>query len=143
MKKLILIMILFTPFILLSQIKTKETVYLLFNKNNKKKCLIENGSGKSVEIKKFRKKVIKNKIFFSVCNEDFIYIKGVYKTDTCSVRALNNLKIVSLDYLLKRYYEGNDHKHQLFEKIYFIEKINENKIVKYEVYWSGEWTIKD
>ena len=143
MKNRFLIIILLTPFLVFSQTKKKDTVYLLFNKDNYEKCFIENGSGSTVEIKKFRKKITKKKIFFSVCDEDFIYTKGLSKIDTCSSKVLKNLKMVTLDYLLKKYYAENELKHQVFDKIYFIEKIPNNKVVMYEVYWSGEWTIKD
>ncbi len=148
MKKLILITILLIPFFVLSQTKKKEIVYLLFNENKKEKCKIqveqnyENSKGVDY-VKRFRKKTNKNEVYFSVCNEDFIYTKGISKTDTCSIKALKNIKIVSLDYLLKKYYTDNELKHHVFKKIYFIEKINETKIVKYEVYWSGEWSTKN
>jgi len=142
MKKLILIIILI-PLLVSSQTSKKEIVFLLFNKNKNEKCLIENGSGSSVKVKKFQKKITKDKIYFSICDEDFIYTKRVSKTDTCSVKALKNIKIVTLKYLLKKYYANNEFKHHLFEKIYFVEKITETEIVKYEVYWSGEWSTKN
>jgi len=148
MKNIFLIITLLTSFLVFSQTKKKEIVYLLFKKNSTEKCKIQveqtyNNSKGIQYVKKFRKKTTKKKLFFSVCDEDFIYTKGLSKIDTCSSKILKNVKLVTLDYLLKKYYAANELKHQVFNNIYFIEKIPNNKVVLYEVYWSGEWIIKD
>ena len=64
------------------------------------------------------------------------------KKDTCNIKVLEKVKLKNLDYLLKKYHEGEDFKYHVFEKIFIVDKISKDKLIKYEVYWSGEWTIK-
>ncbi|WP_299127858.1 hypothetical protein [uncultured Winogradskyella sp.] len=115
----------------------KETVYLLFDKQNKEQCLIEDGSGNSKYTNKYRKEYWSNGniINFRICNERFTSHRTKSSIDTCSAKALDNIKLVDFDYLQKKYDSVYEFKHHVFEKIYFIEKISEDKIIKYEVNW--------
>jgi hypothetical protein len=150
MKIYVLVITLLTPFIAFSQSIEKEIVYVLFYDNSIEKCKIEveyssDNDGKLDGyqiIKKYKKDSKGEKINFHICDETFIYTEHVSTIDTCSVNFLNKIEPKNLDYLLNKYAKGNNFKHHVFEKIYIIEKISENRIVKYEVYWSGEWTIE-
>lgn len=118
-----------------SQTEGKETVYLLFNRQSKEKCIIEDGSGNSLNLNKFRKEFQGNHIYFRICNEIFTAHKTKNSKDTCSIKALDNLKIVNFEYLLDKYNSFNEFKHHVFDKVYLIEKISKDKIIKYEVTW--------
>ncbi|CAI8274322.1 MAG: Uncharacterised protein [Bacteroidota bacterium] len=134
MKKILLIILLLPSWFCFSQ-EQKETVYLLFDKENNQKCLIEDGSGNSKYLNKFSKEYQGDIIYFKICDEIFSTRKTKNFIDTCSVKALDNLKFVDFDYIVKKYDSMFEFKHHVFEKIYFIEKISKDKIVKYEVNW--------
>ena len=126
-----------------SQKKEKETIYLMFDVQNKEKCLIEDGSGNSKYINKFRKEYQDEYIFYKICDEVFSTNNTKSFKDTCSIKALNNLKLVEFDYILEKYNSENEFKHHVFEKIYFIEKLSKDKIIKYEVTWIDDIIMID
>ena len=103
MKKIILILSLITPFFIFSQIENKETIYLLFDLNNKEKnILIEDGAGNSEKVNKYRKKYVGNVILFYIGEETFGFNKSKSKKDTCSINFLKYIKLADINYLTKK-----------------------------------------
>lgn len=142
MKNLTLIIIMFTFLFSFSQNK-KETVYLLFNTNSTEKCTVPiEGKGYANKIK-YRKEYQGEYVFFKICDEFFSTHKTESYKDTCSTKALENIKLVNIKYLKDKYNSSNNFKNHVFEKIYFIEKLPNNKIIKYEVGWIDEITMID
>ncbi len=145
MKNYIYILMFLFSLNLFSQTK-KEIVYLLFNSNNKEKCKIDveqtYKNKKGIEfVQKYRKEEKrKGFIDFYICDERFVFNKVKNERDTCTVKSLNKTR--NIEYLLGKYEKSNKFKHLVFKKIFIVEKTPKNKIIKYEVYWSGEWTIK-
>ncbi len=138
---LILIIFFLSSILSFSQTK-KEIVYILFDKTSKEVCSVEDGSGNLLTIKKYRE-VDNNKVInFHVCNQKFVYKKETSKKDTCSTNILTRINLKDLNYLLQKYHENKEFKYQVFEKIFIVEKVSESIIVKYDVNWSGEWTIE-
>ena len=144
MKNLTLIITMFTFLFCFSQKKEeKEIVYLLFDKQSKEKCIVEDGSGNSLKSNKFRKEFQDNHIYFRICDEIFTAHKTKSFKDTCSIKALENIKLVNIKYLKDKYNSSYNFKHHVFKKIYFIEKLPNNKIIKYEVGWNDEIMMID
>ena len=140
MKQYFLILALIAPLIVLSQTKKKETIYVLFDVNNKETYIKEDGSGNSYKQKKYRKETKrKGFIDYSICDETFIFNIQTKKTDIIDGKYLKKIKLKTFKYLMNKYLKGKDFRHHLFEKIYFIEKISKDKMVKREVFWAGEW----
>lgn len=138
MKNLTLIFLLVSSLICFSQEKKKDTIYILFNDQSNEKCIVEDGSGNSSNINKFKKELQGDYIYFRICDEIFTTHKTKSFKDTCSIKALDNLKFVNFEYLLNKYNSLYEFKHHVFDKIYFVEKISKGKIVKYEVDWIDE-----
>jgi hypothetical protein len=141
MKYLWIAIFFLSPTIIFSQ-SEKEKVYILFNETSKKTCNKEDGRGNLLTIKMYKKESKGKKINFHICDETFTYTEGKSEKDTCNIKVLKKVKLQNLDYLLKKYNLSEDFKHHVFEKIYIVEKISKDEIVKYDVYWSGEWTIE-
>lgn len=141
MKYFWIVIFFLSPTIIFSQ-SEKEKVYILFNETSKEICNKEDGRGNLFTIKIYKKKNKGKKINFYICDETFIYTEGKSERDTCNIKILTKVKLQNLDYLLRKYNESEDFKHHVFEKIYIAEKISDEKFIKYEVYWSGEWTIE-
>ena len=141
MKYLFIALFSLTPIFIFSQ-SEKEKVYILFNETSKETCNKEDGSGNFLIIKMYKKESKGKRMNFHICNETFIYTEGKSEKDTCNIKILKKSRLKNLDYLLKKYNESEDFKHHVFEKIYIVEKISNEKSIKYEVYWSGEWTIE-
>jgi len=135
MKKITLTYLLLTTLLCFSQNVKKETVYLLLDLKSNEKCIVEDGSGNSKYVNKYRKEFQVDYIYFKICDETFTTHETKSFKDTCSIKALDNLKIVNFEYLIKKYNSLYQFKHHIFEKIYFIEKISKEKIIKYEVTW--------
>jgi len=140
MKIIILITLSIFSLLCFSQEQKKETVYLLFDKGNKEKCSVPVEGKGNIKKDKFRKEYedYGNIINFKICNETFGFNKTKSFKDTCSMRTLEKIKLVDLDYLIHKYNSVYEFKHHVFDKIYLIEKISKDKIVKYEVGWIDE-----
>ncbi|WP_225037257.1 hypothetical protein [Winogradskyella sp. SM1960] len=143
MKNIVTLFLIFSTICSFSQTEEKETVYLLFNRQSKEKCIIEDGSGNSLNLKKFRKEFQGKYIYFKICNEIFTAHKTKSFKDTSSIKILDNLKIINSEYLLNKYNSSNEFKHHVFDKVYLIEKISKDKIIKYEVTWIDEIIMID
>ncbi|WP_442267313.1 hypothetical protein ACSIGC_06425 [Tenacibaculum sp. ZS6-P6] len=144
MKKNAILLFIFLKSIIIFSQEEKESVFLFFDKNDKKKCAIEgestykNPKGKYLA-NKFEKKKEKKRILFNICDERFSFNRNS-KIDTCDIKNLNELNIKSLEYIKNKYNKGREFKHHVFEKINIVEKISDTKIVKYyDVYWIGAW----
>lgn len=143
MKNIIFITLIFTCLFCYSQNKDKkETIYLLFDINSKENCTIEVEGKGYVKKNKFRKERQGEFIIFKICDESFSAHKSKSIKDTCSIKALDNLKVVSLDYINKKK-SKTILKYNPFDEIYIIEKISDNKIIKYEVAWIDDWIMID
>lgn len=141
MKKHIYVLIFLISANLFSQ-SEKETVYLLFNKNNKEKCKInveqtyENKKGISF-VNKYRKEERKNRTIFYVCEEVFVLDRRD-KIDTCNIKYLSKIKFETLQTMeSKRGISKYAFKNSIFEKIYLVEKYKD-KIIKYPVIWNTD-----
>ena len=136
-KFIILLLFSLNSFYLFSQ-EEKETVYLLFDEDNKDSCRIdvewgEDGDDK-VDGYKMVKKYFKEGSVISICDEIFLAHK---KKDTLFLKEVEN-KLVDFDYIVNKHDNSNEFKHHVFKKIYFIEFISEEKVVIYEVTWNDE-----
>ena len=140
MKKITLTFLLLTTLLCFSQNIKKETVYLLLDLKSNEKYILEDGSGNSKYVNKYRKEIQGNYIYFKICDEIFSTHKFKGFKDTCSIRALNNLKIVDLKYINNKK-SKSILKYNPFEKIYIVEKISNTKIIKYEVAWIDDWIM--
>ena len=143
MKKLTLVLLLLTSLFSLAQKTEKETVYLLFDTTSNEKYIIEDGSGNSLQQNRYRKEINKKFIKFKICNDLFLFNKMKNVKDTCTMESLKGIKTVDFNYLEKKHAESKEFKHHVFEKIYFIEKISRNRILKYEVIWVDDTFITD
>lgn len=124
---------------------SKEIIYVLFDKQSKEKCKVSVEGKGYVMMNKYRKEYENygNIINFKICNESFTAQKTKSVIDTCHISSLNDTKFVDFKYLIKRYNSSDTLKHQLFEKIYFFEKISEAKVIKYEVIWVDDMLMID
>ncbi|EDP95284.1 hypothetical protein U8527_15810 [Kordia algicida OT-1] len=142
MKKIITLFLVFSCFYCLAQQKQKETVYLLFDKTNKEKCKVLTENKGYVYLNKYRKNKKGSITEFKICGETFSIrkqgVKNIY-----SAQVLDTLKLIDLEYLKQKHTVSNDFKHRIFEKVYFIEKISQNKIIQYEVFWVDDFFITD
>lgn len=138
MKKLILISLFLFSLICFSQKGKKETVYLLFDEQNEETCKVPVEGRGYLNLNKFRKEFQGDFIYFKICDEIFSTSKTKSFRDTCSIKYLEKIKLVDFDYLVKKYNSKFEFKHHVFNKIYFIEKISKDKIIKYEVTWIDE-----
>lgn len=145
MKTITLLLLLIVSFASFSQKqeKQKETVYLLFDEQSKEKCKVAIEGKGYLNMNKFRKEYedYGNTIIFKICNQKFTTRNSL--KDTCTAKALHNIKLVGIEYLKNKHNSSNDFKHHVFEKIYFIEKLPNNKIIKYAVGWNDEITMID
>ena len=121
----------------------KETVYLLFNTHSTEKCTVPVEGKGYVNKSKYRKEYQGEYVFFKICDEIFTAHKTKSFKDTCSIKALENIKLVNIKYLKDKYNSSYYFKHHVFKKIYFIEKLPNNKIIKYEVGWNDEIMMID
>lgn len=125
----------------------KETIYLLFNNDNKEECKIgvessyENPEGYRV-VKRYRKKIREDGLVnFYICDEIFTLEKKK-KIDTCNLKFLNTLNFETLEGIKsKRNNTANVFKNSVFKEIYLIE-IYKNNFIKYPVIWSSDLTQK-
>lgn len=143
MKNLTLILFLISTLTSFSQEKKKETAYILFDPLSKEKCKIPVEGKGYQKLNKFRKEFQGDYIFFKICDETFSTHKTKSYRDTCSIKALDNIKTTDYEYLIKKYDSLNEFKHHVFDKIYFIEKISKDKIVKYETTWIDQILMID
>lgn len=147
MKKLISIVILFFSLNAFSQIE-KETVFLLFEKDNKETCKVgvessyKNPKGEKT-VEKYRKEYGESRITFHICDEKFIFKPEKSSIDTCTIMDLNKLNIQNIDYVQDKYQKGVDFKHHTFEQVNIIERISSNTFITYfGVYWCCEWSVE-
>lgn len=121
MKNLIIIFFILSSISSYSQSREKESVYLLFNSQSKEKCIIEDGLGNSLNLNKFRKDFNAEYIYFRICNETFTSHRTKSFKDTCSIKSLDNIKLVNLKYMNEKKAK-NILRYNPFNNIYIIEK---------------------
>ncbi|WP_445457311.1 hypothetical protein [Flavobacterium sp. HNIBRBA15423] len=120
--------------------QSNNTVYLYFEDQKEVDCFRDESDKKSNEtVINYKGKMFKHslgeKIFFNICLERFLLINDT-KIEKIKSNTVNKLKTVNFDYFIKRLKESDMFsKRYVFNKIYFIEKIDENEYLKYEVYW--------
>ena len=137
-KNYILILTLIIPFITLSQTK-EETAYLLFNINSNDKCKVAVEGKGYLNLNKYRRTNQEKFDMFYICDLKFRFNKSS-KSDTCSIKSLNNLKIVDIEYI-KRKKSETILKYNPFKKVVLIEIISSSKIIKYDVKWIDDRVI--
>lgn len=139
MKNLTLLLLLFPSMLCFAQKEKKEIVYLLFDTLSKEKCKVDvEGKGYQL-LNKYRKEQGRNQSFFYICDESFVFGSKKRK-DTCNIKALDNLKIVDIAYI-KDKKSKSIMRYNPFKKIYLVEVISKDKIVKYDVLWIDDWTM--
>lgn len=119
----------------------KETVYLIFNQNEQVDCVKFNNDDRQDKstsnytgIMK-KKEFINNQITFFICRERFSLSKDT-SSEKISTKDVNELNVVKFDYLIDEYIKSDMfNKRDVFDKIYFLEEINEKEYLKYEVNW--------
>ncbi|MFI2741962.1 hypothetical protein ACG2LH_04420 [Zhouia sp. PK063] len=89
-----------------SLLAQKQRIYLMFNHDSQKQCIVEDEYGKKYSIKKYRINFIgKEKVKFSICVDDFIETskKPVkINIDTVKITTINNLYRLEQKVLKKR-----------------------------------------
>ena len=120
---------------------TKEIVYLLFDMNSEEKCMDEDNDGNTHWIKKYKKEISNNNIYFFICKNKFIYNKKKHKADTCARSSLNKLMIRDVSYLFEKDSRGYFIRFRVENepKKFIVEKISNNRIIIYEVYLPSVW----
>lgn len=119
----------------------KETVFLLFDSNNKETCITGESTKFEEVVNKYRKVKRKKRIIFYICEESFI-LDRKNKIDTCDIKYLSKIKFETLKTIeSKRVVSKHVFKNSVFEKIYLIEKQND-KIIKYPVIWNTDLVQK-
>lgn len=140
----VVVFLMFVFFNSLNAQKNKEVIFLYFDKS-KEKCKIEvestNKSPEGFLIVDMYKKVIKEKkVIFKICDEKFFFNLRSQKKDTFKTKSLKDFQFKTINYIKEKHQKGKDFKHQTFKKINIIEKISNDKVVKYfNVYWCCEW----
>lgn len=121
----------------------KKTVYLIFKENEQVNCVKYNSNNNNRQDRStstytgvMKKSENSNKeIVFSMCREKLFLVKDT-NPEKISTTDVNELDLVKFDYLIEEYIKSDMFsKRYVFDKIYFIEKINEKEYLKYEVYW--------
>lgn len=127
----------------------KETIYLLFDNNNKETCKIEAEFSSDNDeildgykkIKKYRKIENKKRTTFYICEESFLLDRR-NKIDTCDIKYLSTIKFETLQTIeSKRVISKYAFKNSVFEKIFLIEK-QKDKVIKYPVIWNTDLVQK-
>jgi hypothetical protein len=117
---------------------TKKTIYLFFDRNSNETCKVLKDGGGYLDQKKFQKiKSFQSKFRyrFYICNELFLLEKNK-NIDTCTIEYLQNIKFSNVENLRKTINQVNPlYPWKVFKKVYIVEKIDEEKIVKYDVKW--------
>ncbi|WP_019037864.1 hypothetical protein [Psychroflexus tropicus] len=121
-----------------SQNEKDKTIYLLFDEQSKEKCKVPVEGKGYQNLNKFRKEIHGEYIYFKICDEIFSIHKTKSFKETCPIEYLDSIELVDINYLKEKYDSENELKHHVFDKIFFIEKISEKKIIKYEVSWVDE-----
>lgn len=138
MKNLTSIILLFSCFFCFAQKENKETVYLLFDTTSEDKCKVDVEGKGYLLLNKYRKEHGQKRSYLYICNETFAFSKK--KNDTCSIKALDDIKFVDLKYI-KDKKSKNVMKYNPFKKIYLVEVISKEKIIKYDVTWIDDWVM--
>ncbi|OIQ30356.1 MAG: hypothetical protein BM564_03020 [Bacteroidetes bacterium MedPE-SWsnd-G2] len=119
----------------------KQTIYLIFNQNEAVNCIKSNSNYRhDKSLTNYKGAMVKseypnNKTSFIICKEHFSLIKNT-KPQKISKGDVSKLKLVEFEYLIKEYIKSDMfNKRDVFENIFFIEKINEEEYLKYEVHW--------
>lgn len=142
MKIIIIICFLFSSMLFHTQQQNKEIVYLLFDEKSEEQCKVAVEGKGYLNVNKFRKEFQADYIYFRICDETFSTHKTKTFQDTCSIRALENLKIVNLEYINNNK-SKSILKYNPFQKIFIIEKISNSKMIKHEVAWVDNWIMVD
>ena len=136
MKKIIIMVIIAIQFTSLSQDK-RETVYIYIDLKSTKELCNPIRKSNSFNNQAYNKEENGTKIVFTICKEKFIFNKKNSFKDISS-KHLEKFKIETLSYLLLKHKMSKSFKHDVFEKIFLIEKINDDQFRKYEVFWNDQ-----
>lgn len=120
--------------------QNKEVIYFHFENQKEVECFRDKSDKKNDETQNsYSGKMIKNSdgenVYFNICSERFLLVENA-KKETVKYKTFSNLKTVDFNYFIKKRKETDMFsKRYIFEKIFFVERINENEYIKYEVYW--------
>lgn len=138
MKKIIVLFSFLSIFSCSSQ--EKETVCLIFKPNSSDICnysMYRDGSNKKESSFKYKKYSNKNITDFYICHAYFEFNSDKDIPETLNDTDIKILNVVDIEYLHnvnhKKYH--NTKKQDYFENIFILEKINDQKYIKYRVNW--------
>ena len=121
--------------------KLKRKKFIYYFENNKtdtcNKSYYRDGRDKKEVTFTHEKSVMyKTNIVFDMCSQFFVYNPEKHSKEIVEKYPLEYC--VNIDYLINLWDEKylNSSKKTLFKKIYFLEKIDNNEYVKYEVSWT-------
>src|SRR5699024_6879995 len=117
-----------------------DTVYLFVDTSSKEKCKVAvEGKGYQM-VKKNRKENLMNYILYNICGEEFTFMKQRSVADTLSFGDQKKINYSDIDCLIRRFKntEPARYKHNIFDKIYIVEKASDDTFIKYEVGWIDE-----
>ncbi|RKR11130.1 hypothetical protein C8C83_2826 [Flavobacterium sp. 90] len=134
--------------------QTKESDYYSFYKGGNKslkpiKYILFNSKENDAKVQR------EGKIYFKIKSERFVFDKKKHRADTCLVSFLNNIKLENIAKLRENevlYYKTESKKTDAYKKsgfippfpvtsihpyfkVYVVEKIKNDKLIKYEVDW--------
>lgn len=139
MKNLTLLIILFFSFSCLGQ-EEKETVYLFFDLKSKEKCKVDIEGKGYLSLNKYRKGTAGDFTSFYICNEQFSSHNSRSYREVIEEGAIADYNIVNLEYIRKA--KGKTIlRYNPFKKIYLLERISKDKIIKIEVAWIDDWIM--
>lgn|SRR5699024_147060 len=124
----------------IAQDTAKDTVYLFFDTSDTTTCRVDvEGKGYQM-VKKYRKQNLHNYILFNICGEKFTFMKERSMSDTLSVGEHNKINYSDIDYFIRIFknQEPTKYKHNIFDKIYIVVKVNNGTFIKYDVGWLDE-----
>lgn len=109
-----------------------DTVYVLFDTTSTETCTVDVEGEGYQEVSKFLKENIENYLIFYICSEELVFVKNEASSDTLSSAKAFDRIPRDIDYLINVYKntKPKKFKHNVFDAIYLIEKISDNKYVK-------------
>lgn len=114
----------------------KETVHLNFDLNSKETCKVLKDGGGYLNVQKFKKIKQKNgSIDFYICEELFSFKRNL-NPDIRNIKHLKSIKISQIEDLKNIVNKINPlYPHDVFKKVFLVEKINDSTIAIYDVKW--------
>lgn len=119
-----------------------DTAYLYFDTTSEATCRVDIGGEGKKEREKYTKIINGNRLDFYVCREWFYFYLDEDNQDTLDISYLQQIEFAEIEEMIKVVdrrektmsfsYLSPD---SAFEEIYVVEKINDRKVVRYNVFW--------